>query len=351
MQHKIMKATLAFACAACLSSAALADDKTLESSVSDGIQSAKAEKNDSFVTLNLENDLFGGGSDKHYTSGVRATYFNLGTPMPDFVRTAAKLIPPFTINKTTSVHYSAGQNLYTPKNISLATQNPDERPWAAFLYASAGLATVTNNHVDNVELTLGVIGPMALGKETQTFIHRHVSNSPLPKGWHNQLKNEPGVILSWERSWPERYSLQALGLTVAAVPHFGVSVGNVYTYANTGVSFRLSPDAGKWQDDPIRVRPAMPGTGAFLVPDKTLSWYMFAGLEGRAVARNIFLDGNTFADSYSIDKEPFVMDANAGIAVTYGGARLSYALIYRSEEFKGQKNGDVFGTMSMGLRF
>src|SRR3546814_11015068 len=29
---------------------------------------------------------------------------------------------------------------------------------------------------------------------------------------------------------------------------------------------------------------------------------LFAGVEGRAVLRNIFLDGNTFADSHSVDE-------------------------------------------------
>ncbi len=37
------------------------------------------------------------------------------------------------------------------------------------------------------------------------------------------------------------------------------------------------------------------------------------GTQGRVVARNIFLDGNTFADSRSVDKEPVVADLLLGI--------------------------------------
>jgi hypothetical protein len=330
------------------SSAAKAEEPSLQSGLSKAISGVK---DDGFLTFNFENDMIGGGADRNYTSGVRLTYFNLGATLPDFANTIDKLIPTFTINKTTSIYYSVGQNLYTPADTTKKTQDINDRPWAALLYASAGLTSVTANHIDNVETTLGVIGPAAMGEETQKFVHKYISHSPEPQGWSHQLKNEPAFMLSWERSWSERYGFQALGWTGAFVPHIGATIGNVYTYANTGISLHLSPNAGKWQDDPIRVRPAQPGTGAFIVPDHTFSWYFFGGLEGRAVARNIFLDGNSFTQSYSVDKKPLVMDANGGIALTYGKTRLSYSLIYRTKEFYKQNGGDLFGSIGLGYRF
>ncbi len=305
-----------------------------------------------FITFNSENDLYGGGSDQNYTNGARVTYFEAGVrPNPIFDR-IDDLIPTFTINPTTSIYYSLGHNLYTPKDITRVTQDPRDRPWAAFLYGSAGLVTITDNHIDEVEATLGVVGPAALGRQVQTFVHENISSSPTPRGWGNQLDNEPGVMLSWQRRWPSRFTISGpLGLSASAEPHFGATVGNIYTYANTGLSLRLSPHATRFQDDPNRVRPAMPGTGAFIVPDDTFSWHLFGGVEGRAVAHNIFLDGNTFSDSHSVDKVPLVMDASAGIAFSYGRARVSYAVVYRSREFQLQDSGDVFGTVTLGFRY
>ncbi len=325
--------------------------QTLQSEVSKQVIAEEKREDGSFLTLNFENDMIGGGSDQNYTSGVRATYYKMGATVPDFFNSIDDLIPTFSINKTTSIYYSFGQNLYTPEDITQKAQDPRDRPWSAFLYASAGLNTITNNHIDNLETTIGVIGPPALGKPIQKFIHKHISDSPVPEGWGNQLEFEPGIMLSWERSWPESYNFEALGWNAAAVPHAGVTLGNIYTYANGGVSFRLTPYDGRWQDDPVRVRPAMPGTGAFLVPENTFNWYLFGGIEGRAVAQNIFLDGNTFTDSYSVDKKHFVADANAGIALTYNKVRLSYTLVYRTAEFHGQDGGDVFGSISLGVRF
>jgi len=36
--------------------------------------------------------------------------------------------------------------------------------------------------------------------------------------------------------------------------------------------------------------------------------YLFAFVDGRAVGRDIFLDGNTFTDSHSVTRKTFVGD-------------------------------------------
>lgn len=347
----MMKRLLAITLLSCLLSApALGEEKpTLEQEVAQRLSTLEER---SFITVNSENDLYGGGTDQNYTNGARVTYFKAGEPPAEIFHRIDDLIPTFTINKTTSVYYSLGHNLYTPKDITRVTQDPRDRPWAAFLYGSAGLVSITKNHIDEVEATLGIVGPAALGEQVQTFVHENISGSPTPRGWGNQLDNEPGVMLSWQRRWPERYSIEGpLGLSVGVEPHLGATVGNIYTYANTGLSLRLSTKEGRFQDDPSRVRPAMPGTGAFVVPDGHFSWQVFGGIEGRAVARNIFLDGNTFGDSHSVDKVPLVMDASAGVALGYGRTRISYALNYRSREFQLQDEGDIFGTVTLGFRY
>jgi len=128
-------------------------------------------------------------------------------------------------------------------------------------------------------------------------------------------------------------------------------VGNVYTYAGTGIAATFGPFEDRIQDTPPRVRPAMAGTGFFDTPDNKLSWYLFGGIDGRAVARNIFLDGNTFTDSHSVDKEPLVADVNLGFALTYDDYRFAYTTNYRSREFDGQDNTSVFGSVSVSTRF
>ena len=303
-----------------------------------------------FLTFTIENDKFGGDTDENYTSGVRLTYFDYSADMPCFADFLHKYVPTFEVNDTTSVYYSAGQNLYTPEDITARTPDPADRPYAAFLYGSAGLTSLTDNHVDDIEVTIGLIGPWAMGEETQKFVH-DVMNARDPSGWDHQLENELGVILSWQREWPAAIAEDIGPFNFRVAPHMGATLGNVYTYGAGGVSLQLTPTRYKWQSKPLRVRPAIPGNGFFAVPERHLAWSLFAGVEGRAVGRNIFLDGNTFEDSPSVDKRHWVADANAGVSVTYGRAQISYTVNWRSREFEGQDDPSIFGAISLGYRF
>ncbi|MGH1399366.1 MAG: lipid A deacylase LpxR family protein, partial [Alphaproteobacteria bacterium] len=259
-----------------------------------------------FISLSVENDMLGGGTDRYYTSGVRLTWFNVSTPVPPVIDKLADNIPTFDLNETTSTFFTIGQNLYTPENIKIASNQNNDRPWAGFLYSSVGVATLEDNHIDELEVTLGVAGPEALGEQTQKFVHKEISNSPTPRGWKNQIDFEPGLILSAARRWPRFYHEEHAGFRLTAEPNINASIGNIYTYAGAGMSLSLSPDDGALRDKPPRVRPAMPGSGYFETPENGMGWVLFAGLDARAVARDIFLDGNTFKDSHNVDKNHFI---------------------------------------------
>jgi lipid A 3-O-deacylase len=322
---------------------------TLQETVITGVPQQTDNK---FLTFAIENDLFASGEDQYYTNGFRLSYFEAGADLPDWARGLGEVYPGFRINDTTSLTFSIGQNLYTPRNIEIATAQPDDRPWAAWLYASAGMVSVTNNNVDELEVALGVVGPLALGEEVQSLVHKY-TDSPDPKGWDNQIENEIGLALSWSRRWPEYFGTSIYDdLWFSAAPQIGVTLGNIYTHAEVGMNFRISPMSERLSDLPLRVRPSMPGTGYFKKPSDRWSWSVFGGVNGRAVGRNIFLDGNTFRDdSPSVDRRNFVYDVNAGVDFTYGQTRVSYTAVRRSKEFNGQDDNAVFGAVSISRRF
>lgn len=330
-------------------------EETTIPSLEDRLLSEPREKrNGQYWTFNHENDMLGSkGQDQNYTSGVRLSYHNAALNLPSWARTIGELYPGFRINDTTAVTYSLGQNLYTPADITAYIPDPNDRPYAAWLYSSIGLSTVTNNHHDQIELALGIVGPWALGKQTQTFIHHHVStSSDDPHGWEHQLHNEPGLMLSWGREYPDLWSThidKALYLSLA--PSIGTSLGNVYTLAQAGLNFRIAPYAERYADLPARVRPSTPGTGYFPKPDGGWSWGFFGGVTGYAVARNIFLDGNTWEDSPSVDKKHFVYDKNIGFDLILGNNRISYTMTNRSKEFDGQDAKSYFGSLAYTRRF
>lgn len=324
-------------------------------SLEDRLLSESADRRDGdYWTLNIENDFFGwDNQDNNYTSGVRLSYHDADLNIPAWARNFGEIYPGFRINDTTAITYSIGQNLYTPRDITASIPDSDDRPYAGWLYGSIGLSTVTDNHEDMLELSLGVVGPIALGKQTQNFVHNHIfTDSDDPQGWDAQLDNEPGIILSWNREYPDLWSMDIDDhLYLGIAPSIGTSLGNVYTLAQAGIGFRLAPYADRFTDLPSRVRPSVPGTGYYPKPAKGWSWGLFANVTGYAVGRNIFLDGNTWEDSPSVDKKPFIYDATIGVDLIFKNNRMSYSLIQRSREFDGQDDQSVFGALSYTRRF
>ena len=64
------------------------------------------------------------------------------------------------------------------------------------------------------------------------------------------------------------------------------------------------------------------------------------------MARNIFLDGNTFRDSQSVKKEPFVADAAVGVAMNFGAYKLAYVRVFRTREFVEQGSAPKYGSIT-----
>ena len=295
----------------------------------------------------IENDLFY-GSDQSYTSGVAFAWVPSPKPAPDWAVGIARSLPWFPDAGEVRHGYVLGQNMYTPRDITLVNPPLDDRPYAGWLYGTIGLGVETSQLSDQVLLTVGIVGPASLAEQSQKAIHK-ITGSTEPMGWDTQLRNEPGIVLTYQRRWRGLASGKLFGLEYDVIPHAGGALGNVYTYANAGFAMRygkrLSSDLG-----PLRIWPSPPGSG-FFVPSDTFSWYLFAAVDGRAVARNIFLDGNSFRDSRSVDKEHLVGDLQWGLEMTWQGVRLSYTHIRRTREFKTQGQSAEFGAFNVSVTF
>lgn len=305
-------------------------------------------------TLTLENDLTN-DTDRYFTNGIRLSRTSPVGAVPKYVVDAARPL----IGTIGSVRWTVGvgQNMYTPSDITVEDPDPDDQPYAGWLYGTVGvlndLATGEDSRTQtSVQLSLGVVGPSAYGEEAQKLVHK-IIDSPDPKGWDHQLHDEPAVLLSLERRWvvPSE-PIWGTKLRADMTPHVGAALGNVFTHAAAGLTLRFG-EPPRFDYGPPRLQPHTPGSEYYAPrdPDDTFGWYVFAGAEGRAVARNIFLDGNTFRDSPSVDKELFVGDLSAGVVLTFDDVRVSYVQVLRSKEFEGQDGVSLFGAFSVGYRF
>lgn len=305
------------------------------------------------LSIVSENDKYFAGTDRHYTNGFKLTWLgetNLNESR-EFVQQAAGLIPWLDPEHTDwhyKVGFALGHNTYTPVDTDTSTPLPQDRPYAGWLYGSLLLHAQLDNQLRLIELSLGVIGPSALGKQFQNTWH-DVINVPHAEGWAHQLHDEPGLQLSWERRYRTWQWLAADGspFGVDLVLRHRVTLGNVATHLAGGAGLRLGwhlpPDFGA---DLIR-----PGGGN--TPNEggpaRFSAYVYASGEVRAVARDIFLDGNTWRAGPSVDKRPVVADLSLGFVLAWPRFQLAYTQNYRTKDFYGQAHRDVFG--SIGFSF
>lgn len=303
-------------------------------------------------SVQVENDRIV-KTDRHYTNGIRLSWTSDHEESPEWARSFAAWLPLFSGTGKTRISYSLGQSIFTPQDTERTDLVREDRPYASWLYAGAALHSETpdGRRQDSLGIDFGIVGPGSFGDETQNRWHELIGVSQ-SRGWDNQIENEPGIAIVYQRKWRRQRILSepetALGIDV--IPHLGGSVGNVLTFANGGITFRLGQDLPA-DFGPALIRPGIPGSDYFEAT-RRFGWYLFVGAELRLVARNIFLDGNTFRDSHSVDKRIAVGDFRAGIAFTFLRAvRLSYTQVFRTREFKGQPDADIFGSLNLAVRF
>jgi len=308
-----------------------------------------AAAEDAVVVASFENDLFVFQED-NYTTGLQLAYVSGRNGAPDWARAAARAAGFGGPGADLRWGLGAGQLQFNPEDTETTAPLPDQHPYAAWLYLTASLLAEAARQgpaartasLTTLQVNLGVVGPSALGEEAQNFAHS-VFGIDRVNGWDNQLRDEPGLQVLFERRG--RYVTPAGGWEAGFEPHAAFSLGNVLTYAAAGATVRFGRDL-RSDYGPPRLRPGYSGS-PFFTRRRDANVYLFAGFEGRAVLRNVFLDGNTFRDSLSVDRKPLTGDLHGGVAVQLGRAQATLSYVYRLREFETQETADPFGSVSL----
>jgi hypothetical protein len=311
-------------------------------------------------TAYFENDILG-NTDRHYTAGTKFSWlssdYSHWREREGVAQQFGERLPLVNEPGTQkNFGFAIGQNIYTPQRKDLLSPDPTDRPYAGWTYLEFSFLSKSDARLDTLSFQLGVIGPHSYARQIQREVHRLIGSDEA-LGWDSQLRDEFGLNVVVERKW--RLYAKSMGeiLGIDFVPHVGLSVGNVQTYANTGATvrfgFNLPSDFGVQL-----IRPG--GAGSTPANDldprvslrKNFSFFLFGALDGRAVARDIFLDGNTFRDSPSVDKEPFVADVSYGAGLIAGRWQLTFTQVTRTQEFKAQvERYTRFGSATLSMAF
>jgi lipid A 3-O-deacylase len=297
-----------------------------------------------------DNDFFA-SSDRNYTSGAlfsltTGSYEAAGNDpcRSDLSRQIAIRINGLIDHSLPERNFvfAVGQQLYTPSLRLRTSVQPNDRPFAGWLFGRWALHAFDTHRSQTLSLDIGVVGPAAGGEASQNFFHGLQGYSRF-RGWGNQLSNEIGVLVASE----SRHEILQ-GSRVSLIGHYGGGVGNVETYINTGLKLRFGANGFHDYRTPTSMRSAsaISQTNAGSeAPNRGLQG--FVGVDFRAVAHNIFLDGNTWTQSHSVRKRPGVADLSAGLSWSWVGLDFAYTHTYRSREFYGQSYTHAFGGLSI----
>lgn len=302
-----------------------------------------------FWNLQIENDIFTlSNEDKYYTNGLQFDYMLLDDSFSPHDWILNHVLDRNGYAKS-AIRYSVGQKIFTPRDNTQSAAQPTDRPYAGWLYFNFGSDYLVehNSYYDigqSIDFTVGVVGPSAQGEEVQSGFHEWIDSSE-PAGWEHQLQDEPGLMITTSTRWhltPRLFH----GIEYDVSPHTVAALGNVYTYVGGGATLRIGSNL---VDDlgPPNIRPGFPGSSGFGASKKSNAWYFFAGHESRVVLRNIFLDGNTFRDSPSVDKETLVGDFQFGFVYRFEKIRLTFSNVIRTKEFEGQEYQTQFGAIGI----
>lgn len=311
---------------------------------------AVAAQEKSTLSFTIENDSFF-GTDRYYTHGFRLQYMHLPNDVLDWTASFLTNLPTLGMEvRRMRWGFALGQELYTPADIRRRTLNEADRPYGAWLHGSfilrrAGMLADTFPVMDELEVDLGVVGPQALGEDTQKWWHG-VTDYAEPRGWGHQLSTEPALQIYLNRSVQMGFRTDAFwGLDI--VPHARIALGNIYVFGEIGTLFRAGYNLpAEYTISPMESFSTHPS-----YDPPSWSAYVFAGADGRIVGRNIFLDGNTFDDSHSVEKELFVSDLRVGGAVRYKSVEAVISVVHRTREFELQTKDENFASVTFQFHF
>jgi lipid A 3-O-deacylase len=281
----------------------------------DNTASFRAINSNHYFRYHYDNDFFT-GTDYYYTQG-----HTLELVTPKLLKNPINYLFIKLKNSKQKYGLSFEQMGFTPTSIKSDEILYDDRPFAATAMLKSFLISTDTIHKAALSstLTIGIIGPYALGKEIQTEIHQWI-NRGVPFGWQYQIKND--LILNYEISHEKQ--LYRLNDLFALNSNAKLRLGTM----NTNISGGLTTTFGKINSP-------------FTSLKNKNNFQIYGYLQGlvTAVGYDASLQGGLFNQNspYVItdqNMERFTFQKNFGIVLHHKKFYLEYSRSELSKEFK-----------------
>ncbi len=297
----------------------------------------------------IENDsrfVGGPGTDNGYSNGLKVSYIYAQNRIPNWSRRLVERTPFLDQKlKIAKVNFgiSLGHQIFTPSDTQAEELVVNDRPYAGFLYLGFALSLKKEFSEQFFEVALGTVGPSSLAETVQNGYHRLI-DIPQSRGWKNGLNDEPVIRVNYQ------HRIKTIKKEhIEFIPFYGLGIGNVMVAAHAGglvrLGFHLPNTFGS-------SRPSASNGNSFISSSlrddsKKTSYYIFGGLRGNLVARNLFLDGNTLRNSHRVTKYPVNYETELGAGLQTEKWGLVWSFVVQSPEFEERSRYNSFGSISL----
>ncbi len=237
------------------------------------------------------------------------------------------------------VAFSLHQAIFTPEDLSKTELITGDRPYAGLLAVNTHLVRINHKHQDVFGLTTGLVGPHSFSEKAQTWLHE-TYDWTRPRGWKNQLKDEPVLDLWFSRVWLlYGHQLGNEGLNHGFKFGLNAQLGNLLTSAGAMIEFNLGlnfrPELEVFSPAPLFNSLSVGRVEKFCL-------FGFLRMESRVVVRNLLLEGNTFITSPGVKINRFYGQITTGLGYRNAFSAARFYLVLRNKEFQGQKYYDPY---------
>ncbi|HMF70055.1 MAG TPA: lipid A deacylase LpxR family protein [Flavitalea sp.] len=160
---------------------------------------AQSQEPFSLFRIYEDNDFLnirGKGTDESYSNGTRFDlFYTKRHPSRFFID---RWMPAAGNSSINVFGWGLMQIMFTPRDISKTYHQGNDYPYSGALFATHSLFSYNKleKFSFQTEIVLGVRGPAALAKESQSAIHKLI-NYQQPMGWNNQLKRLPLINIGF----------------------------------------------------------------------------------------------------------------------------------------------------------
>ncbi len=309
-------------------------------SISAGVLSAQLIDNSSsfrnisatnYLRFNYENDFFT-STDYYYSQGITVEYVN-----PCLKKNPINRLLLFSQHDKSKYGISFNIFGYTPTTIESDEVLFNDRPFQANMAVKSFVVNIDSSKRQRIasSISVGIMGPAALGKEIQTFIHKQTGDA-IPKGWQHQIKND--IILNYQLNYEKQILKAGNNLLLNGIAE--AKAGTLHNKLSSGINFM----AGSFSD-PYSFSPTKKKVNFYLYGQGLVS---FVGYD--ATMQGGLFNRKSVHTISSNEIERLVFRADMGIMLNIKKVYLSYSQSYLSKEFKKGLNHS-WGGLSLAVSF